>query len=200
MQSIYSRSLCLLLFITTCCYSQRSITEKTTDGPPNYVPVQNPDCSSSNYTFTHDLYLAWSDEFNGTSLDLQKWKVGEPWGIIYTGTDPMPVWADPNEISFTGNSIKLGCNYNPNTNIPNGSNIESRNFSTGIISSLEQFGYGYYEISCKIPRIAKHHPAFWAYGDCNQEIDVFEFVGIDYIASHQNIGTPDKLSGCTPFP
>jgi hypothetical protein len=144
-----------------------------------------------------DIYLVESDDFNGSSLDLTKWINGYPWGSYYG----VEFWADPNQISFTGNSMKLACNYQPNTFVEANGNTVLKNYGIGAISSIEKYGYGYYEVRCKIPTIVKTHPAFWLFGDCSQEIDVFEFTGLDYIASTSdplNPSFPDALSTCVP--
>ena len=44
---------------------------------------------------------------------------------------------------------------------------------------MQQFGFGKYEIRCKIPKGKGFWPAFWLYGEKNgrgDEIDVFEFM------------------------
>ena len=168
-------------------YSQRNIVTGPVFGAaPFYVQVTAPICEDA----TDGLEFVWGDDFNGSSLDLTKWKVGWHWGLTYGTT----CWADANQISFTGNSIKLGLNYNP-ANIPGSGN---RDYAAGVISTPnEEYGYGYYEIRCKIPSISKHHPAFWLFGNCAQEIDVFEFVGLDKIESSSTPGA-DNLSICNP--
>ncbi len=154
--------------------AQRKTTRTISNGGPNYV-LSVPKCSD----YSDELYLVWSDDFNGTSLDLTKWKPSLPWGA--TNDDSGDTWCDSNEISFTGNTVAMGCNYNPNP-------THARDYSIGVISTLEEVHYGYYEIRCRIPRICQHWPAFWLIGECNQEIDVFEFTGKE-----------DKLmTGCNP--
>jgi beta-glucanase (GH16 family) len=62
--------------------------------------------------------------------------------------------------------------------------------TSGMIYSKPKFVYGLFEIRCKIPKISMPRvlgeliwseylglwPAFWLYGSCSQEIDVFEFM------------------------
>ena len=53
------------------------------------------------------------------------------------------------------------------------------NFTSGEVDTKWEFGYGVYEIMCKLPSAGKGwYPAFWAYSDASgscDEIDVFEF-------------------------
>lgn len=177
-------------------FSQRRIDLSPNAGaPPNYVSTLSsglPVCND----LSDDLFLSWSDEFNGTTLDLNRWKIGWHWGLTYgLGS----CWADANEIHFTGNSIKLGVNSN-SAYVPGNGGMVLRNYSVGVISTEELYGYGYYETRCKIPYISKHHPAFWLYGGCSQEIDVFEFVGIAEppIQSTNSPPWKDKLGICNP--
>jgi len=177
--------------------AQRKITASPDAGaPPYYVRVY--DLSPAYNNLANDLYLAWSDEFNSTSLD-NRWRIGWSWGLTYGAGS---VWADANQIKFTGNSIKLGVNNKPNT-VPdpgNSSNSFYCQYATGVISTKETSGYGYYEVRCKIPYISKHHPAFWMFGGCSQEIDIFEFNGISTPAIQSTNSPPsqDKLGTCIP--
>ena len=50
-------------------------------------------------------------------------------------------------------------------------------YTAGMIVSAEKFHYGIFEIKCKIPKDCQS--AFWLYGDCCSEIDVFEFLGCE---------------------
>lgn len=50
-------------------------------------------------------------------------------------------------------------------------------YTAGMIVSTEKFCYGIFEIRCKIP--ADCETAFWLYGDCCSEIDIFEFLGCE---------------------
>lgn len=176
-------------------YSQRDIKVTSREGNPNYLQVpfsSLPNCSYKKSS----RYLFWSDEFDSTALNPTKWALQLPWGLTINNVD---TWADTNEISFTGNSIKLGCNKKTNNNVSLDGNIVSRGYSCGIISSKLTFNYGYYEIRCKIPRIAELWPTFWMYGRCNQEIDVFEFnQEFSFIRSKPQM-FHDALSGCDPF-
>ena len=50
-------------------------------------------------------------------------------------------------------------------------------YTAGMIASRQKCHYGVFEIKCKIPQDS--WPAFWMFGDCCSEIDVFEFLGCE---------------------
>jgi hypothetical protein len=183
----------VLLAFSFSLLSQRAIVTFTDGAALKFLPISVsglPDCNYKN----SGLVLSFSDEFNDTILDQSKWNTSLPWGQTINGID---AWCDSNEIHLTGTTIKLGANkkYNPNVYIDG--RIESRDYSIGVVSTKQTFGYGYYQLRCKIPRIAQHWPSFWLFGDCAQEIDIFEFSGAYYKPSKKKL-FHDRLSYCTP--
>lgn len=50
-------------------------------------------------------------------------------------------------------------------------------YTAGMLVSKNKFHYGIFEMKCKIPEDCV--PAFWLYGDCCSEIDIFEFLGCE---------------------
>lgn len=48
-------------------------------------------------------------------------------------------------------------------------------YTSGQIFSKTKFHYGIFEMKCKIPKDT--WPAFWLFGECCEEIDIFEFLG-----------------------
>lgn len=84
--------------------------------------------------------------------------------------------------------------YEPDNLILDDGTYNKRGFdyTSGMIYSNRKFGYGKYEIKCKLPKGKGFWPAFWVFGgpDYN-EIDVFEFW------NEYNLGIyydPSKLS------
>jgi hypothetical protein len=162
---------------------------------PNYQPISITGIPNCNY-LNSGLNLVFSDEFNGNSLDTTKWNSNYPWGIA--NSDSSDIWCDKSEISFNGTSIRLGCNKKKNSNVLLNGQIVTRDYGIGLISSKQKFSYGYYEIRCKIPQIAELWAAFWLFGDCDQELDIFEFIGRNYKASKAQ-PFHDPLWSCDPF-
>lgn len=189
---LYTALFCCLFPLET--FSQREIDYKAKGADPNYQPISVTGTPNCNY-FNSGLTLVFSDEFNGNTLDTNLWKPSYPWGIA--NNDSSDSWCDTQEILFTGNTIKLGVNKNPNNNVLLDGQIITRDYGIGVISSKQAFNYGYYEIRCKIPRVAELWPAFWMFGDCGQEIDVFEFLGAN-LRSSKPKPFHDPLWACSP--
>ena len=131
------------------------------------------------------MKLAFSDEFDGTRLNEQKWDLREG------------VTRDPDQKItqqwLTKESVKVKEGLAVITTVPkerrdqtfyvwitDGMKERKGNFNydTGEFESKEMFLWGYYEIRCKLPKGRNAWPAFWLYGESNgtnNEIDVFEF-------------------------
>jgi hypothetical protein len=120
--------------------------------------------------------LIFSDEFD--SLDLKKWRPGQPWGEVHP--DNLHQYYDAAEVKTKGGYLYLGGAYKPKTfkvkdslvNVP---------YAIGLINSDISFKqkYGYFEIRSKNPIGAATWPAFWLTG-ANRwppEIDIFEMYG-----------------------
>jgi beta-glucanase (GH16 family) len=126
--------------------------------------------------------LEFEDDFSNGVLDSEKWTTLFNWGQ-----------AIPRDPSKSELNLYLSKNVdfvNTSTNSVNSasgvlqlkSKAESNHgydFSSGMVSSKNaSFGYGKYEIRCKIPPGKGHFPAFWTFGSNTptwQEIDFFEF-------------------------
>lgn len=116
--------------------------------------------------------LAWSDEFSGTTLDSNKWRVRYP-GM----RDGAMVTAESVTLNGTG-QLRL------TTFLRDGL------VHTGMIGTQQTFQqkYGYFEARIKFQKSQGHHGAFWlqspTYGliidnpeESGTEIDIFEFFG-----------------------
>lgn len=132
-----------------------------------------------------EFKLVFNDEFNGTSLDIQKWKSSngvfrdpehkaeKQWytpANVEIGDGTMKLWAKRELLANQTFSVWIKDGMKPFT-----SDFE---FTSAEIESHQQFGYGMYEIRCRIPKGKGLWPAFWMYGESNginNEIDVFEF-------------------------
>jgi hypothetical protein len=189
----------ILLIIISLIHLSASSQRRTEiiDGgtEPSYIPVATlgqPDCNFKN----SGLVLTFNEEFNNGVLDQTKWNASYPWGIA--NSDSSNSWCDPAEIRFTGQSVKLGCNRRTNNNVILNNQIVTCDYAIGVISTKQLFGFGYYEIRCRIPIVAELWPAFWMHGDCGQEIDIFEFAGRSYKSSKRQ-PFRDGLSACRPF-
>ncbi len=99
----------------------------------------------------------------------REWLTREPWGL-YHPEKPL-FWYDRQAVEIEAGLLKLKVHKNPRQF--EGIYIET---GAGLISSVEDFQYGHFEIECKLP-LGKHlWPAFWVYGILTwpPEVDIFE--------------------------
>jgi beta-glucanase (GH16 family) len=109
--------------------------------------------------------LAWSDEFNGTALDTNKW--------TYRTDDKGWSVQQPQNVSVADGSLQIAVKAE--------SAGKQKHTGGGIISK-QDFEYGYYEARFKVPPGSGWHTSFWtmAYNEKNtkplstQEIDICE--------------------------
>ena len=100
------------------------------------------------------------------------WICNERWGNIHPKKTKW--WYDPSSVVVDGNGyLNLHVKYNPKyfTQF----NLTS-NIGVGLISCVEKFHYGIYEIEAKLPKGKNLWPAFWmwSWDSWPPEIDVFE--------------------------
>lgn len=127
----------------------------------------------------------FEDHFNGSQLDRSIWMAGK--GVP---RDPEQVlqqhYFKPGNITLEDGIAKLWIRRDTMRNksfqiwITDGMKDFRADFaySAAEITSTGQYGYGLYEIKCKIPRGKGFWPAFWVYGEPGgryNELDVFEF-------------------------
>ncbi|MFY0607110.1 MAG: family 16 glycosylhydrolase [Cyclobacteriaceae bacterium] len=133
----------------------------------------------SNYLHAQCPTLVWSDEFNGTSLDLSKWNYqtgdGCAEGICGWGNSELQSYQEAN-VSVSNGTLKIEAKKQRN---------RGSQYSSGRINSkgLADFTYGRFEARVKLPYGDGLWPAFWMlstnepYGGWPQsgEIDIMEF-------------------------
>lgn len=129
--------------------------------------------------------LKFSDEFNGTSIDLNKWRpnwlAGNDTAITKPVNDAELSCYDPKQVSVAGGVLSLSAVAKSCT----ANNGVTYNYASGLIESYGhyEFTYGYMEAKMKIPgtTVPVNWPAFWANGTGNWpttgEIDVMEVLG-----------------------
>lgn len=162
------------------------------DGEQIYL-IENGECDYRPYI------LVFEDNFNDNSFDLSKWKLPYQ-GVTrdftfdnekewYANTGSTPSLPINNNIQVSNGTLKLiakkevppiiGTFVTDWSTIPPTTQTENFNYSSANIDSKYKFGYGIFEIRCKIPKGKGFWPAFWTFGvdenQTNNEIDVFEF-------------------------
>jgi len=104
--------------------------------------------------------INWSGYEWATQERWGKWHKSKPWN-----------WYDPECVKVDNwGYLHLETHKNPKQF----GDIESP-YGVGLISSVDDFDHGYFEIECKLPTGKKLWPAFWMWsGPWPPEIDVFE--------------------------
>lgn len=120
--------------------------------------------------------LTFSDNFD--SLDLKKWRPGQPWGEVHPAN--LHQYYDASEVQVKNGFLYLGGTYKPKNIVVNDS-IVTVPYAIGLINSDISFKqkYGYFEIRSKNPQGPATWPAFWLTGAHRwpPEIDIFEMYG-----------------------
>ncbi|MFK8082027.1 MAG: family 16 glycosylhydrolase [Granulosicoccus sp.] len=171
---------------------------------PNDTFVQDNDLSSPQFFLNNGFQLVFQDEFNGTSLDLEKWQTRLTWGdetiingeqqyFVNTQDDP-DFGYDP--FKFTGESLIIEAIPVPDelrANLPDSCDDGSRpdvdecEFLSGALSSFDRYShlYGYTEGRFKVSGAPGALSTFYLYhrykGTDNNfhapEIDIMEYLG-----------------------
>ena len=155
------------------------------------------DGTQSSYT------VAFSDEFTDVTIDGHKWQNSYPWGRHLSADKPedesLEYYTDGKNIELKDGKLILETRkertcgiceswsdsgtYNKNGRL----NYQCFNYSSGMIYSKEEFGFGFYEIRFKQGQHSKGlWPAFWLYGN-SEEIDVFENKGEKPSSTHWDL-------------
>ena len=145
--------------------------------------------------------LVFEDNFDGSKPDETKWMLTPPWGAVFAIGDIKRNDSSTNAGSecFTPNNVLVGNGtakliikkeeavatalyYKEGKDtLADGILCERKfQYTAGCFFSRQHFGPGKYEIRCKIPKVDGVWPAFWLYGACGQELDVFEFLNEKY--------------------
>ena len=123
-----------------------------------------------------DWDLVFHDEFEGDSLDKNKWITWFPYTddgsdkctFCRTHGNEGQIFRDENAVVSDG-SLKLIARKETGEWMG-----ETRSYSSALIHSRQEFGMGKYEIRCSLPSGMGFWTAFWMFGRKATEIDVFE--------------------------
>lgn len=131
-------------------------------------------------------FLKFEDNFTYGTLDQNKWGYVYPWmqsdGLAFY------TYNNLNLVNYSSNFINDA--YGVLQLISKTESVSGYNFTSGMIISKDLFGFGKYEIRCKIPEGKGHWPAFWIFGQDSQtwqEVDFFEFWGNTNEGENDNV-------------
>ncbi|MDO4586556.1 MAG: family 16 glycosylhydrolase [Planctomycetia bacterium] len=146
----------------------------------NAVWAESPTCPiDGDWEFISDF----SDEFNGESLDNEKWFDFNP---AWIGRKPALFSRD--NVAVANGMLQLTTREMPAEWETLENNVRGfHTYTTAIIKSKKRVLYGYFETRCR-PMASAASSAFWFYdpldppekykaGNCSEEIDVFELFG-----------------------
>ena len=169
------------LLVVLCSFGGNSNSYSQVCGAQKVVVVNDGKCNDSPWV------LHFEDEFNGDFLDTTKWEV-QAWA---QGTF---LDADSQEYNSLDNTTvvngKLSIIAKKETVVRKAvfwrdeddilddglPNLRTYHYTSANLWTKTPFGYGKYEIRCKIPKGKGFWPAFWTFGGPRwNEIDVFEF-------------------------
>ena len=116
--------------------------------------------------------LVFSDEFNGTALDLTRWNKHYWWGRTNSDNSELEYYAD-DAFNFQNGYLRLSADRR---------SMGGFQYTSGMIASHDKFSfqYGYVEIRARVPAGRGLWPAFWLLPASRQytsEIDVLEALG-----------------------
>lgn len=122
----------------------------------------------------------FSDNFK--VFDKNKWRISQPWGRFHTG-NPTQYYGDES-VSIEDGSLILDTKYLPKKGLTTWENDIKYDidYSVGLITSLESFGYGFYEFEITLPKGVGLWPAVWltAVDTWPPEIDILEAYSDQY--------------------
>ena len=116
--------------------------------------------------------LVFNDEFEGDTLDTNKWTTAFPWGRAGANESELQYYAE-DAFEFQNGIQRIRAEER---------SMAGYDYTSGIISSYSRFHlqYGYVEMRARMPKGQGFWPAFWLLPvtkDWPPEIDVFEMLG-----------------------
>lgn len=90
------------------------------------------------------FHLTWSDDFNGSTLDTQRWAYRTDSKLLSTQA--------PENVSVSGGLLKIALGKQ---------SLRGKDYTGGGIISRESFRYGFYEARMKIAAGSGWHSSFW---------------------------------------
>jgi beta-glucanase (GH16 family) len=182
-----------LFFVSNFLFLQIGVSLSQCDWI-NVMLTEDVNCLSGNWT------IAFEDNFDQNEIDQTKWLlpyqgVIRDYGFVnekqwYANTGSTPSLPLSNNVKVSNGTLKLitrnenvtGFYVDDWSQSPPSTASSTFNYTSGQIESKYKFGYGLYEIRCKIPKGKGFWPAFWLYnGYKNAELDIFEFWNEDNI-------------------
>lgn len=184
----------------TNTFNEKSIKQWILKGPLTNAPTRKTDLVPLSDQENKSGWIKadeFSDEFDGVTLDTNKWTVGMTW---WQGRQPG--WFSPNNVQVIDGQLHLSMRKEA---VPD--RLKDRgyhDYTSAALHAKTRSGYGYYEIKAR-PMNSGGSSSFWfqntdqtAFPKWSTEIDIFELCGKsathdrrDYMTVHV-FSTPDE--------
>ncbi len=148
----------------------------------------------------YDILPLFSDEFDGSTLDLSKWTIDKE---KYRTDEVQCYTIDAKNVKVVDGNLQLiAVKENSKYTCVTASKTDLRDYTSGSIRTLEgisNLGYGKYEARIKVPIGFGYFTAFWTLGfgggwPGNGEVDIMESVG-QYSGTGSNRKLEDFVRG-----
>jgi beta-glucanase (GH16 family) len=133
-------------------------------------------------TIENNWELVYFEDFNSSLDTISEWRRNFPWfrfnyNQVYLNSNVLIENGYLNLIGTKELFSGKGVTYLDSLDILHDEKPNFRNFDyrSGMVFLNKKYKYGKFEIRCKIPKGKGLWPAFWLYGPCGEEIDIFEF-------------------------
>ncbi|MGH2390678.1 MAG: glycoside hydrolase family 16 protein [Chloroflexota bacterium] len=135
--------------------------------------------------------LEFHDEFNGTTLNMNKWSTTFPWGARTNASNHELEYYSDNALQVAHGILRIRADRH---------HTHGFNYRSGIITSYKSFNlkYGYVEVRAKVPQGQGFWPAVWLAPHDESwppEIDILEIQGAK---PHTNLMTNHFLKASAP--
>jgi beta-glucanase (GH16 family) len=117
--------------------------------------------------------LVFSDEFSGSSLDMQKWNTLGPWGVQFFTDSKQKQAFVPEAVSVHDGIVSFSADHANGASSANG-----QPYTSGSITTNGTFTHGYFEARVKLPQGKGFWPAYWVTSSTRwpPEWDIFEII------------------------
>jgi len=164
----------IVLWLVTLVYLSCSKTTSGSEPPEKVCPASDPD-NTGHWVLKENM----SDEFDGNSIDTNKWLVEGTNGEYSNWIGRAPSQFAPENVRIENGKLclmtKCDPNYNYSSIIDTDCNCRYEKYTTAAVISKNTILYGYMEIKCKAADVSITS-SFWATSR-DSELDMFEFVG-----------------------
>lgn len=172
------KTLILLAFVTIATLGQCGQSGDDFQIDPDFVLPGQEDVNAPDYW--NDAEIVWNDEFDGTSISLEKWKFET--GDHGWGNEEWQNYVEGTNVEISNGTLKIKA-------LKTGEGQKVGDYTSTRLNSRKSFTYGRLEIRAKIPELKGNGlwPALWMLGEniatvgwpkCG-EIDMMEYVSYD---------------------